>query len=165
MTEIKFGTDGWRAGIAEDYTFENVRYCAQGTADYILSEGMQAQGMVIGYDMRFRSEDFARTVAVVLAGNGIKVYLAQAAAPTPVLSYSILPLKAAGGVWITASHNPPQDNGYKLRSLWISLMTVLPPDNSRGNHPWPTPHMGSTITFSPAALMGCTSSSLASCCI
>jgi phosphomannomutase len=118
MTEIKFGTDGWRAGIAEGYTFENVRYCAQGTADYLLSEGVQAQGMVVGYDMRFRSEDFAKAVAEVLAGNGVKVYLAKAAAPTPVLSYSILPLKAAGGVWITASHNPPQDNGYKLRSSY-----------------------------------------------
>jgi phosphomannomutase len=116
MTQIKFGTDGWRASIAEDYTFENVRYCAQGTADYLVAEGLAPRGMVVGYDMRFRSEDFARAVAEVLAGNGVRAYLANVAAPTPVLSYAILPLKAAGGIWITASHNPASDNGYKLRS-------------------------------------------------
>jgi len=118
MTEIKFGTDGWRAAIAEDYTFENVRYCAQGTADYLLAEGIGDKGMVVGYDMRFRSEDFAQAVAEVLAGNGIPVYLANRAAPTPVLSYTILPYKAAGGIWITASHNPATDNGFKLRSSY-----------------------------------------------
>jgi len=115
-TLIKFGTDGWRAKIAEDYTFESVRYCAQGTADYVVSQGMADRGMIIGYDMRFLSEEFAQAVAEVLAGNGVHVYLARQAAPTPVLSYAILPYKAAGGVWITASHNPPGDNGYKLRS-------------------------------------------------
>ena len=115
-TRIKFGTDGWRAKIAEDYTFESVRYCAQGTADYIVSQGMADRGMIIGYDMRFLSEEFAQAVAEVLVGNGVHVYLARQAAPTPVLSYAILPYKAAGGVWITASHNPPGDNGYKLRS-------------------------------------------------
>ncbi len=117
MNKIRFGTDGWRAGIAEDYTFENVRYCAQGTAEYILSQKeLAGRGMVIGYDTRFRSEDFARAVAEVLAGNGVRAYLSKVAAPTPVLSYAILPYKAAGGVWITASHNPATDNGYKLRS-------------------------------------------------
>lgn len=118
MSVIKFGTDGWRAGIAEEYTFENVRYCAQGTADYLIAAGLAPQGMVIGCDLRFRSEDFARAVAEVLAGNGIRAYLAKAAAPTPVLSYAILPLKAAGGIWITASHNPASDNGFKLRSSY-----------------------------------------------
>ncbi|HHX64697.1 MAG TPA: phosphoglucomutase/phosphomannomutase family protein [Chloroflexi bacterium] len=118
MAKIKFGTDGWRAGIAEDYTFENVRYCAQGTADYIVAEGLAEQGMIVGYDTRFRSEDFARAVAEVLAGNGVRVYLADRAAPTPVLSYAILPYRTGGGIWITASHNPPTDNGYKLRSSY-----------------------------------------------
>jgi phosphomannomutase len=118
MAKIKFGTDGWRASIAEDYTFENVRYCAQGTAEYLLASGLAERGMVVGYDLRFRSEDFARAVAEVLAGNGIRAYLANAAAPTPVLSYAILPLKAAGGIWITASHNPATDNGFKLRSSY-----------------------------------------------
>jgi len=118
VERIKFGTDGWRASIAEGYTFENVRYCAQGTADYLAASGQAGMGMVVGYDMRFRSEDFAAAVAEVLAGNGIRTYLSKIAAPTPVLSYAILPLKAAGGIGITASHNPPQDNGYKLRSSY-----------------------------------------------
>jgi len=118
VERIKFGTDGWRASIAEGYTFENVRYCAQGTARYLMSSGQAGMGMVVGYDMRFRSEDFAAAVAEVLAGNGIRTYLSRIAAPTPVLSYAILPYKAAGGIWITASHNPPQDNGYKLRSSY-----------------------------------------------
>ena len=118
MNRIKFGTDGWRASIAEDYTFEAVRYCTQGTAEHLVSEGMGARGVVVGYDMRYRSEDFARAVAEVLAGNGVRAYLAKVPAPTPVLSYSILPLKAAGGIWITASHNPATDNGFKLRSSY-----------------------------------------------
>ena len=115
-SSIKFGTDGWRATIAEDYTFENVRYCAQGTADYLIECGLASRGMVVGYDMRFLSEDFASAVAEVLAGNGITAYLVNKPTPTPVLSYAILPHKAAGGIWITASHNPPRDNGFKLRS-------------------------------------------------
>ncbi|MHB1355719.1 MAG: phosphoglucomutase/phosphomannomutase family protein [Anaerolineae bacterium] len=118
MNTIKFGTDGWRASIADDYTFENVRYCAQGTAENLIAQGLGGQGMVVGYDMRFRSEDFARTVAEVLAGNGVRAYMAKVAAPTPVLSFSITTLKAGGGVWITASHNPATDNGFKLRSSY-----------------------------------------------
>jgi alpha-D-glucose phosphate-specific phosphoglucomutase len=118
MTKIQFGTDGWRAAVGEDYTFQNVRYCAQGTAEHIISEGMASRGMVVGYDTRYRSEDFARAVAEVLAGNGVRAYLTSRAEPTPVNSYAILPLKAAGGIWITASHNPPTDNGFKLRSSY-----------------------------------------------
>ncbi|MHB9034406.1 MAG: phosphohexomutase domain-containing protein, partial [Anaerolineae bacterium] len=118
MNPIKFGTDGWRASIAEDYTFENVRYCAQGTAETIIAQGLGDKGIVVGYDMRFRSEDFARAVAEVLAGNGVRAYVSSVAAPTPVMSYAIIPLKAGGGVWITASHNPATDNGYKLRSAY-----------------------------------------------
>jgi phosphomannomutase len=118
MKRIIFGTDGWRAGIAEDYTFEAVRYCTQGTAEQMLTEGLGERGVVVGYDMRYRSEDFARVVAEVLAGNGVRAWVAKAPAPTPVLSYSILPLKAGGGIWITASHNPPTDNGFKLRSAY-----------------------------------------------
>lgn len=117
-TTIRFGTDGWRASVAEDYTFESVRYCAQGTAEHIVAQGQAERGMVVGYDTRFRSEDFARAVAEVLAGNGVRAYLTNAAEPTPVNSYAILPLKAAGGIWITASHNPPTDNGFKLRSSY-----------------------------------------------
>lgn len=118
MNSIKFGTDGWRASIADDYTFENVRYCAQGTAENLIAQGLGGRGMVVGYDMRFRSEDFARAVAEVMAGNGVRAYVAKVAAPTPVLSFSITTLKAGGGVWITASHNPATDNGFKLRSSY-----------------------------------------------
>jgi len=118
MDRIVFGTDGWRASVAEDYTFANVRYCAQGTAEYVVSAGHADRGMVVGYDTRYRSEDFARAVAEVLAGNDIRAYLTNRAEPTPVNSYAILPLKTAGGIWITASHNPATDNGFKLRSSY-----------------------------------------------
>ena len=114
--EIKFGTDGWRAIIADDYTFENVRICAQAIANYFKETGEAGKGMVIGYDTRFASENFAAAVAEVLGANGIKVWLCQEAAPTPVVSYAILNQKAAGGVMITASHNPGIWNGLKLRA-------------------------------------------------
>ena len=112
---IKFGTDGWRAVIAEDFTFENVRYCAQGVADYLKLAKLEGRGLVIGYDTRFASEDFAAAAAEVIAGNGIKVYLTPKATPTPVLSYGVLAQKAAGGIIITASHNPGAWNGFKYK--------------------------------------------------
>jgi alpha-D-glucose phosphate-specific phosphoglucomutase len=112
---IKFGTDGWRAVIAEEFTFENVRYCAQGVADYLKKAGLADHGLVIGYDMRFASEDFAAAAAEVIAGNGIKVYLAPKAAPTPVISYGVLAKKAGGAIVITASHNPGKWNGFKYK--------------------------------------------------
>jgi phosphomannomutase len=116
MTAIKFGTDGWRGIIAQDFTFDNVRACAQGVANYLLHAGMAHRGLVIGYDTRFASEDFAAAVAEVIAGNGIKAYLCPKAAPTPVISYGITLKKAAGAVTITASHNPATWNGFKYRS-------------------------------------------------
>ena len=116
MTTIKFGTDGWRAGMADEYTFANVRRITQAVADYLRARGLAERGMIVGYDTRFRSDDFASAVAEVLAGNGIKAYLTPDPAPTPVSSYAILDRKTAGSVNITASHNPYTDNGYKLRS-------------------------------------------------
>ncbi len=115
-TKIKFGTDGWRGVIAEDYTFDNVRRCAQGFASYMLSKGKQGQWIVVGHDKRFSSEHFAAAVAEVLAGNGLKVYLTNSATPTPVIAYAVVDKKAAGAVNITASHNPPTDNGFKVRN-------------------------------------------------
>jgi phosphomannomutase len=112
---IKFGTDGWRGTIAEDYTFENVRRVAQGFASYMNKSGTPSQSIVVGYDRRFASENFARAVAEVLAGNGLHVHLTNRATPTPVISYSVVDLGAAGAVNITASHNPPTDNGFKVR--------------------------------------------------
>jgi len=115
MTRIKFGTDGWRAVIAEEYTFANVRTCAQAVVRYLLDRHLDQKGLVVGYDTRFASEDFAAAVAEVVAGNGIRVYLTQGATPTPAVSYSVLDRHAGGGVVITASHNPPAWNGFKYK--------------------------------------------------
>ena len=114
--KIKFGTDGWRGVIAEDYTFDNVRRCAQGFANYLLKHGKQGQWVVVGHDKRFSSEHFAAAVAEVLAGNGLNVWLTDGATPTPVIAYAVVDKKAAGAINITASHNPPTDNGFKVRN-------------------------------------------------
>lgn len=113
--QIKFGTDGWRGRIAEDYTFANLRRCAQGFAEYLLNHGFDGELVVVGYDRRFHSENFAKAVAEVLAGNGLRVKLTDKATPTPVISYAVVAQKAVAGVNITASHNPPFDNGFKVR--------------------------------------------------
>jgi len=115
MTTITFGTDGWRGQIAEDYTFDNVRRCAQGFARYLLEHSGAEKGAIIGYDRRFNSEHFAAAAAEVVAANGIHVWLTQEATPTPVIAYSVVDHKAAGAINITASHNPPTDNGFKVR--------------------------------------------------
>ncbi len=116
MTQkIVFGTDGWRAKIAEEYTFANVRRCAQGFSQYLISKGYQGSWVVVGHDKRFLGESFAATVAEVLVGNGLKVYLTDGASPTPVISYAVVDKGACGAVNVTASHNPPSDNGFKVR--------------------------------------------------
>jgi alpha-D-glucose phosphate-specific phosphoglucomutase len=114
-TPIKFGTDGWRAIIAEDFTFANVRVVAQAVALYLKEAGLAERGLVVGYDTRFASEDFAAAVAEVVAANGIHVYLCDRSAPTPVIGYSILHRKAGGSAVITSSHNPAQWSGFKFR--------------------------------------------------
>jgi len=113
---IKFGTDGWRGIIAQDFTFDNVRTCAQGVAGYLKQAGLASRGIIVGYDTRFASEDFAAAAAEVIAGNGIKVYLCPKATPTPVISYGILAKQAGGAIIITASHNPAKWNGFKVKS-------------------------------------------------
>jgi len=112
---IRFGTDGWRGRIAEDYTFDNVRRCTQGFAQYVLDLDMAAGGIVVGHDRRFGSEHFAAAAAEVLAGNGIQVHLTDGHTPTPVISYAVVAQHASGAINITASHNPPTDNGFKVR--------------------------------------------------
>ena len=112
---IKFGTDGWRGIIGEDYTFENVRLCAQGTAQFFKRQGLASRGLVVGYDTRFASEDFAAAVAEIIAANGITTYLCDRPAPTPVVSYNVVALDCGGGVVITASHNPARWNGFKYK--------------------------------------------------
>lgn len=113
---IRFGTDGWRGIIADDFTFENVRICAQGLSKYINHIGGADDGLVVGYDTRFASREFALQVAEVLAGNGIKTLLSIGSVPTPAVSYGVLTYSAAGGVVITASHNPAHWNGFKFKS-------------------------------------------------
>lgn len=114
--KIHFGTDGWRGVIAEDYTFDNVRRCAQGFATFMKNHGKQGETIVIGYDKRFHSENFALAAAEVIAGNGMKVLLTDGATPTPVIAYSVVHNQATGAINITASHNPPTDNGFKVRN-------------------------------------------------
>jgi alpha-D-glucose phosphate-specific phosphoglucomutase len=113
---IKFGTDGWRGIIAEDFTFDNVRLCAQAVADYLKQNGLDKQSLVIGYDTRFASEDFAAAAAEVIAGNNIRVHLCLKPTPTPVVSFAVPATKSAGAIVITASHNPGSWNGFKYKS-------------------------------------------------
>lgn len=112
---IKFGTDGWRAVIADEFTFDNVRACAQGVADYLKQSGHQAKQLVIGNDTRFASDEFAAACAEVIAANGIKVLLCSSPAPTPVVSYTVKNTASAGAIIITASHNPGNWNGFKYK--------------------------------------------------
>ena len=114
-TTIRFGTDGWRAIIADDYTFENVRACAEGVARYLEQTGLASRGAVIGFDTRFASEYFAAASAEVLAAHGIKTYLFESAAATPVACSAILDKGAGGAIVITASHNPGTYNGFKYK--------------------------------------------------
>lgn len=113
---IKFGTDGWRGVIAEDYTFDNVRRAAQGFAAFLVESGLKGSWIVVGHDKRFDSEHFAAAASEVLAGNGFHVHLTDGPTPTPVIAYSVITRKAAGAINITASHNPSTDNGFKVRN-------------------------------------------------
>ena len=115
MAAIRFGTDGWRAIIGWEFTADNVRACARGVAAYLQKSGMASRGLVVGYDTRFASENFAAEVAQVTTGAGIHTLLCTQPAPTPVVSYNIVHRGAGGGAIITASHNPPQWNGFKYK--------------------------------------------------
>lgn len=120
VTQIKFGTDGWRAVIAEDFTFANVARVAQATADYwtaVPSAGTERK-VIIGYDRRFFSDRFGQTCAEVFAGNEFQVILTPEPTPTPSVSFAVRDQNAVGGVMITASHNPPIFNGFKLKSFY-----------------------------------------------
>lgn len=124
VAKIQFGTDGWRAVIAEEFTFANVARVAQATADFWQSEIQNPKSeiyrrepkVVVGYDRRFFSDRFARITAETFAGNGYQVVLTLTPTPTPSVSFAVKHLGAVGGVMITASHNPPIFNGFKLKS-------------------------------------------------
>jgi len=111
MNDIKFGTDGWRGIISQDFTFKNVKIAAQAIADYV----GKGKSVAIGYDTRFLSKDFAFLVGTILSGNDIKVFLSDSPTPTPMVSYYVKDKNMDGGVMITASHNPGAYNGIKFK--------------------------------------------------
>lgn len=117
-SSIRFGTDGWRAVIADEFTFANVRVVASAIARYVVAEEDPSKGICVGYDTRFGSEAFAAAVAETLSGAGIPVMLADRITPTPALSYGVRRRGAAGGVMITSSHNPYQWNGVKYKASY-----------------------------------------------
>lgn len=114
MTEIKFGTDGWRAIIARDFTFANIKLVTQAIANYAKTNNLSKKGIVIGYDNRFLSEHFAAECARVITANGIRVMATTKAVPTPLTAHAIRVYQAGGAIMITASHNPPEYNGIKF---------------------------------------------------
>ena len=115
-TTIVFGTDGWRARVADEFTFDNVRRCADGVARYVVERGQQARGVVVAYDRRFASEHFAAAAAEVLLAHDIPIAFAMQAVPTQMSSYEVVARGAAAGIVITASHNPWTDNGFKVKA-------------------------------------------------
>jgi phosphomannomutase len=116
MDKIRFGTDGWRGVIADDFTFANVRRVAAAIAQYVREESEPARGLMVGYDMRFLSAGFAQAVAEVIAAAGIPVWLAKTGTPTPAVSYGVVARQTAGAVMVTASHNPYRWNGIKFKA-------------------------------------------------
>ena len=116
LPQISFGTDGWRAIIAHEYTFENVQACALAVALELEASNQTNRGIAVGYDTRFQSQAFAQAAAQTIANRGIPVQLSDRPLPTPALSLAVTNMNAAAGVMITASHNPPEWNGFKVKS-------------------------------------------------
>ncbi len=140
MTEIKFGTDGWRGIIADDFTFENVRRVAGAIASYVSKHEDAKRGVIIGYDTRFASDRAAKAVAEVIAGAGITILLSNDYLPTPAVSYNVKKLGAAGGVMVTSSHNPWNWNGVKFKakfggSATPAIMKIIESELASGSVP------------------------------
>jgi phosphomannomutase len=140
MTDIKFGTDGWRGLIADDFTFDNVRRVAGAIASYVLKHEEAARGVIVGYDTRFLSDHAGRAVAQVLAAAGISVLLSNDYVPTPAVSFNVKKLGAAGGVMVTSSHNPWNWNGVKFKakfggSATPAIMKVIEDELGSGATP------------------------------
>jgi phosphomannomutase len=138
--EIKFGTDGWRGIIADDFTFDNVRRVAGAIASYVLNHEEPGRGVVVGYDTRFASQRAARVAAEVLASAGIAIKLAGDYTPTPAISLAVKNMRAAGGVVITSSHNPWNWNGVKFKgkfggSATPAIMKVIEAELRAGAMP------------------------------
>jgi len=139
-TAIKFGTDGWRAVIADDFTFDNVRRVAGAIAAYVLKHEDPSRGVIVGYDTRFGSPRFARAAAETVAAAGIPVRLADDYVPTPAVSFAVKNTGAAGGVVITSSHNPWNWNGVKFKgkfggSATPAIMKVIEQETAAGSMP------------------------------
>ena len=118
MELIKFGTSGWRAILAEEFTTRNLRIVCQGIAQYLGQEKIGNRGVIIGYDARFLGERFARVAAEVFAAHGVPSLVCDRDTPTPTISYHVLQRQLAGGINISASHNPPEYNGVKFTPAW-----------------------------------------------
>ena len=115
---IRFGTDGWRGIIADDFTFDNLRLATQATAEYFQAVSEPERTVLVGYDVRFLSPQFARAAAEVVAGNGFRVLLMDRPYPTPYVSFEVRRLGLVGGIVITASHNPSNFNGFKVKAAY-----------------------------------------------
>src|SRR6202451_831905 len=155
MTEIKFGTDGWRGLIADDFTFDNVRRVAGAIAAYVIKHEDSARGVVIGYDTRFLSDHAARIVAEVIAGAGVPALLANDYLPTPAVSYNVKKLGAAGGVMVTSSHNPWNWNGVKFKakfggSATPEIMKAIEEELAAAAMPSGTPAKIDEVDLKPA---------------
>src|SRR3954469_2235680 len=138
--EIKFGTDGWRGIIADDFTFENIRRVAGAIASYVLKYEDPKRGVIVGYDARFASPQAARVVADIISAAGIPVKLANDYTPTPAISYAVKHQGAAGGVVITSSHNPWNWNGVKFKgkfggSATPGIMKIIEQELKAGTAP------------------------------
>ncbi len=152
---IKFGTDGWRAVIADDFTFFNVRRVAGAIASYVLKHENASHGVIVGYDTRFGSPRFARIAAEVLASAGIPVKLANDATPTPAISLGVKTRGAAGGVVITSSHNPWNWNGVKFKakfggSATPAIMKIIEQETASGATPQGTQASIEEVDLKPA---------------
>ncbi|MBZ5550659.1 MAG: phosphoglucomutase/phosphomannomutase family protein [Acidobacteriia bacterium] len=154
MTQIKFGTDGWRGIIADDFTFDNVRRVAGAIASYVLKHEDPTRGLIIGYDTRFASDRAARAVAQVIAAAGIPVLLSNDYVPTPAVSYNVKKLGAAGGVMVTSSHNPWNWNGVKFKakfggSATPAIMKIIEDELAAGAMPAAKPAKVEEVDLTP----------------
>ena len=155
MTQIKFGTDGWRGIIADDFTFDNMRRVAGAIASYVLKHEDAVRSVVVGYDTRFLSDHAARAVAQVLAAAGIPVLLSNDYCPTPAVSYNVKKLGAAGGVMVTSSHNPWNWNGVKFKakfggSATPAIMKIIEDELAAGAMPAGNPAHVEEVDLKPA---------------
>src|ERR1700760_4677845 len=154
-TVVKFGTDGWRGIIADDFTYENVRVAARAIAHYVLEHENAKAGVCIGYDTRFGSRSFAKACAAGLLRAGVPVLFADKITPTPELSFAVRERGAAGGIMITSSHNPAEWNGVKYKASYggAGKPCIIPATESFLLQPVPragTPGKIEEVDFAPS---------------